>query len=264
MIVIPQDPGPLLQILPSPELRLDNLIRVFWLGKHKPTNTDLKPYLQVWKDKVLAALQYLVQHNHLYHNLTINYSMIESWPPDFIPSEITNNITCLENPDHHEREGYTVSLESGNYENDFHAAQDRAFHSNDHDPYVTGSIYTDINGERADPNIQMIDALLGVITGITCDANEVGEETLDADDISDRHQWKRDVPIISYMIHGQATLMNSWESPHYFTGAFPTLFPTGLGGHLDQRPLPVSLASFANWALNHHSRRYFFSFYVII
>ena len=29
MIVIPQDPGPLLQILPSPELRLDNLIKVF-------------------------------------------------------------------------------------------------------------------------------------------------------------------------------------------------------------------------------------------
>jgi hypothetical protein len=32
MIVILQDPGPLLQILPSPELRLDNLIKVFWLG----------------------------------------------------------------------------------------------------------------------------------------------------------------------------------------------------------------------------------------
>jgi hypothetical protein len=29
IIVIPQDPRPLLQILPSPELRLDNLIKVF-------------------------------------------------------------------------------------------------------------------------------------------------------------------------------------------------------------------------------------------
>jgi hypothetical protein len=42
MIVIPQDPGPLLQILPSPELKLDNLIKVFWLGKHPPANEDLK------------------------------------------------------------------------------------------------------------------------------------------------------------------------------------------------------------------------------
>jgi hypothetical protein len=32
MIVIQQDPGPLLQILPSPELRLDNLIKVFLAG----------------------------------------------------------------------------------------------------------------------------------------------------------------------------------------------------------------------------------------
>jgi hypothetical protein len=70
VIVIPQDPGPLLQILPSPELRLDNLIKVFWLGKRAPADADLKPFLQVRKDKVLAALQYLVQHNHLYHDLT--------------------------------------------------------------------------------------------------------------------------------------------------------------------------------------------------
>ena len=115
MIVIPQEPGPLLQILPSPELRLDNLIKVFWLGKYPPTNRDLKPFLQVRKDKILAALRYLVQHNHLYHDLAINYTMIDSWANDFIPPEIADNITCLTNPDHHEREGYTVSLESGNY-----------------------------------------------------------------------------------------------------------------------------------------------------
>ena len=44
MIVIPQDPGPLLHILPSPELRLDNLIKVFWLGKRAPADTDLNPF----------------------------------------------------------------------------------------------------------------------------------------------------------------------------------------------------------------------------
>src|SRR5438309_8180073 len=106
MIVIPQDPGPLLQILPSPELKLDNLIKVFWLGKYKPTNEDLYPFLQVRKDKILAALRYLVYNNHLYHNLTINYEMIEGWPDNFIPPEITENITCLGNPDHHKHKGY--------------------------------------------------------------------------------------------------------------------------------------------------------------
>jgi hypothetical protein len=45
VIVTPQEPGRLLQILPCPELRLENLIKVFWLGKTPPTNRDLKPFL---------------------------------------------------------------------------------------------------------------------------------------------------------------------------------------------------------------------------
>src|SRR5271156_700526 len=210
MIVIPQDPGLLLQILPSPELRLDNLIKVFWLGKRPPTNRDLKPFLQVRKDKVLAALQYLVQHNHLYHDLAINYRMIDSWADNFIPPEITENITCLEKPDHHEREGYTVSLQSGNYENDFHAAQDEVFNADDQEAYdqeplLTGSVYTDINGERQDPNMQMIDALLGVITGSRQQTDEEPSTTNDAANA------QKNTPIISYAIRGEATLVNSWE-----------------------------------------------------
>ena len=251
MIVIPQDPGPLLQILPNPELKLNNLIKVFWLSKHPPTNRDLKPFLQVRKDKVLTALHYLVQHNHLYHHLTINHTVIENWPHDFIPHEITDNIICLTNLDHHEREGYTVSLETGNYENDLQVAQDEAFHANENDPLITGSVYTDINGERTNPNVQMIDALLELVTSSSSQPNETIPGAED-----ERQQRQRDVPLISYAIRGQATLLSSWEDPSYFTGAFPTLFPTGVGGHLDQRPIEVSLKAFAQWALNHHSKRF--------
>jgi hypothetical protein len=117
-IVIPQDPGPLLQILPSAELRLDNLIKIFWLGDRPPSEADLKPYLVIRKHKVLAALQYLIRHNRLYRDLTINQSMLDSWSDDFVPLELRDNIIQLDEPDHHEREGYTVNLAHGNYEND--------------------------------------------------------------------------------------------------------------------------------------------------
>jgi hypothetical protein len=113
-------------------LRLDSLIKVFWLGKRTPTDTDLKPFLQVRKDKVLAALQYLVRHNHLYHDLIIHHGIVDSWSDDFIPSEIRDNIICLEKPDQQEREGYTVNLQDGNYENDLQAAQDEGFDADDH------------------------------------------------------------------------------------------------------------------------------------
>jgi Domain of unknown function (DUF6570) len=257
-IVIPQDPGPLLHILPSPELRLNNLIKVFWLGKQRPTNQDLKPFLGVRKNKVLLALQYLVQHNQLYHDITINHTMIEDWPAEFIPPEVANNIILLENHDHHEREGYTVSLQTGNYENDFDAAQDQAFLASDDDPLITGSVYTDVNGERTDPNLRLMDALLGVVSGnvrwMELDEIDQAADTDDSDEHNHEHR-QQNLPTIFYSTHGQTTLVSQWVDPHYFTGAFPTLFPNGIGGHLDNRLIPVSLDAFAQWALNHHSRR---------
>ena len=256
IIVIPQDPGPLLQILPSPDLRQDNLIKVFWLGKRAPTDADLKPFLQVRKDKVLTALQYLVQHNHLYHDLTINHGMMDSWVDKFIPPEIQDNIICLGESDYREREGYTVSLQIGNYENDLHAAQDDVFHTDDdnHGPLITGSVCTDINGERRDPNVQMIRTLLKAVTSSRYQSND--RESA-ADDAVDEHEYRRrNIPTISHAIRGKSTLMSHWEDPHFFTAAFPTLFPNGIGGHQDQRTVPVSLTAFAEWALSHHSRRY--------
>ncbi|KAF3012721.1 hypothetical protein E8E15_000287 [Penicillium rubens] len=164
-IVIPQDPGPLLQILPSPGLRLDSLIKVFWLGDRPPTDADLSPFLIIRRVKVLAALQYLVRNNHLYRELFINHSMIDNWSDEFIPLELRDNIIRLDEPDHHEREGYTVSLAQGNYENDLQAIQNESFHSNDCGLFLTGSVSTDINGERQNPDTRMLHTLLDVVGG---------------------------------------------------------------------------------------------------
>ena len=249
MIVMPQDPGPLLHILPSPDLKLNSLITVIWLGKQPPAVTDLKHFLQVRKDKVLSALQYLVQKNPVYKDVTINHSMMESWDNDFVPPEIANNVIHATHSDHHEREGYTVGLQAGNLENEFQAAQDAAFNADDNDPFITGSVYTDVNGERRDPNVPMIDALLGMVANRSNPTDQtIPPTTTNCPD-------QRNMPTISYSIQGQAVLLNHWEDPRYFTGAFPTLFPRGTGGHLDNREAPVSLMAYAEWALKHHSRR---------
>ena len=180
--------------------------------------------------------------------------MINGWSDDFIPSEIRDNIIHLKEPDHREREGYTVNLEVGNYENDLHAAEDEGFNPDDHEALITGSVYTDVNGERQDPNVRVIDALLGVVTS---NQRQPNNRPLTANDVtSERPHTQTNAPIISYAMRGQATVVNSWEDHQYFTGAFPTLFPGGIGGHLEQRTIPVSLEAFAEWALNHHSRRY--------
>jgi hypothetical protein len=206
---------------------------VFWLGNRPPTDSDLEPFLVVRKAKVLAALQYLSRYNHLYHDLTINRQMMDDWSADFIPSTLRDSIICLDDADLHEREGYTVNLETGNYENDLQAAEDNG--GPDNALVITGSVTTDINAERQNPDVRALDTLLGLV--------------------AEKASHQRN-PLISYTIRGRTTLLNHWDDSCYFTAAFPTLFPTGVGGHLDDRAVPVSLAAFAEWAVSHHSRRY--------
>jgi hypothetical protein len=86
---------------------------------------------------------------------------MDGWTDEFIPAELQNNILTLDKIDHYEREGYTVSLESGNYENDLQAAQDiNSFDSRHNDPLITGSVSTDINGARQNPDLRQMDGLL--------------------------------------------------------------------------------------------------------
>jgi hypothetical protein len=65
------------------------------------------------------------------------------------------------------------------------------------------------------------------------------------DDTADERKRRPEIPTISYAVRGKSALMSNWEDPHYFTAAFPTLFPRGIGGHQDQRTVPVSLMAFA-------------------
>ena len=60
IIIIFQDLESLLQILSSSELRLNNIIKIFWLNKFSLMSRDLKLFLNIWKNKILIVLHYLV------------------------------------------------------------------------------------------------------------------------------------------------------------------------------------------------------------
>jgi hypothetical protein len=136
----------------------------------------------------------------------------------------TSSDPSLADQDHHEREGYTVSLQRGNYENDLHAAQDEAFQTSGHDPFVTGSACTDINGERMDANVRMRDALLGIVAN---DSSGGSQEAQAAKCITNDGQHRQgNTPMRCYAIREHTTLTSNWEDTKHFTGAFPTLFPS--------------------------------------
>jgi serine/threonine protein kinase len=275
MIVVPQNPGPLLQILPSPELRFQDIVKVFWIGKCAPSTTDLKPFLVIRKKRVLSALQWLIEHHCHYHDITVNHSLLSSWPDEFIPEQISANITSMLTSDHSEREGYIANLQSNNFENDLQAvANDMS--SDDSTVFTSGSLCTDLDGNRVNEDLHLLETLASFVDGERTDPNVTETDPVDDDNyiidydsdspledsipsdtsIRDPVRGTERAPYIRYSFaHSPATLSSSWSDPSFFTTAFPTLFPTGLGGHLDDRPVKVSLELLARWALSHHSRR---------
>jgi hypothetical protein len=242
IVTIPQNPGPLLDILPSPELQFHDHIRIIWTGKTEPTVDDLKPFVEVRKEKVIRALLWLCEHNPLYKSVKINHELINQWTESFIPPVLQEAVVNLpEEKDSDERGTYAGDME-GFSENDLHNALDDMADNT----IASGAVYSDVEGQRQNPELKMIMALMEMI-------NKPGECTSNAN-----AQETVEIPVITWVGDGRHVLMNDYEDAEYFTGAFPTLFPYGKGGHLpasNERSIPVSLEAWAKWLLSHHSRR---------
>jgi hypothetical protein len=157
IIVLPQEPGPLLDILPSPEVKLCEKIMVVWLGDRPPTTDDLKPYLEVRKGVVLRALQWLRFYNRLYSQITVNQELLDSWADSFIPRDLEDSVIHCEN-DHKEREGYAANIEAENCENDLQQVLDNEAS----DLISSGCVYTDVNSARQLPTLQLLSAMLNL------------------------------------------------------------------------------------------------------
>ena len=91
----------------------------------------------------------------------------------------------------------------------------------------------------------------------------MGDHTIeDQDGEGDTPNDNSRLPHISYKTTQQLPPMSAFTDPDYFTAAFPTLFPFGIGGHLGDangdRPEEISLKAFAKYTMLHHSLLYVF------
>src|SRR5271168_827553 len=234
IVTIPQNPGPLLDILPSPDLQFHDHIRIIWTGKTEPTVDDLKPFVEVRKEKVIRALLWLCQHNILYKSVTINHELIDQWAESFIPPVLQEAVVNVpEASDSDERGTYAGDMD-GFAENDLHNALDDMADGT----IASGAVYSDVEGHRQNPELKIVMALMEMI-------NKPGESTSGADTRN-----SVEIPVITWVGDGRPVLMNDYEDPEYFTGAFPTLFPYGRGGHLPashERSTAVSFEAWAKW-----------------
>lgn len=237
-VVLPQNPGPLLTILPSSTLAPHDVIRIAWASKRPHTPSDICSFARVRRIRVLKALRWLKANNPLYTDIVINLDLSDTWEDKFVPVGIASRVLQCE-PDISEQEGYSVDLEADNLEKELHHAVDAAGLNDS--GCLSGCLYTDTDNVREHPTTKLISAL----------ANHKDSET-PIDPASE-------APVLTYQSRDYVKPLNDWDNPDFFTAAFPTLFPFGVGGYLTKKDEPgqirISLQSWAKWTLSHHSRR---------
>lgn len=259
-VAVRQDPTGLLKILPTRRLRDHTTITVSWDRGTPPSEENLARFCSVSKEKVLNALLWLCANNPGYRSVAIDYSVLDSWPEHHIPQEIRDAFIALgsearsaEAPVTDEREGYATSLQGGLFENDLDAEVEDA----EPGSILSRSFFSDLHGQEAHPTPATLATLQAIL-------QETSNRSLSADndpiDDKDSDQTPDDdgrPPHISYKTSQDLPLINSFTEPDYFTAAFPTLFPFGIGGHLGDvngnRPETISLKAFARYAMLHHS-----------
>ena len=203
-----------------------------------------------------------VLNNPVYKSVVIDYHVLDSWPDHHIPQEIRDAFVTLGSesdstaaPIEDEREGYATSLQGGLFENELDAEVD------DVEPgtILSRSFFSDLHGQDLHSTPATLASLQAILQDQAPDGSAPNDEqTTDGPngETGTLNNHSR-LPHISYKTSQELPLINSFTDPDYFTAAFPTLFPFGIGGHLGDangdRPEDVSLKAFAKYAMLHHS-----------
>jgi hypothetical protein len=261
-VAVRQDPSSLLKILPAKRLRDHTTITVSWDRGTPPSEENLARFCSVDKAKVLDALLWLCANNPVYKSVAIDYSVLDSWPDHHIPQEIRDAFITLgpepgstDPPVEDEREGYATSLQGGAFENELDAEVEDA----EPGSILSRSYFSDFHGQDLHSTPATLASLQAILQELDSDDLVLDEEftTDEYDDERRRFNDHSRPPHISYKTTGELPPINAFTDPDYFTAAFPTLFPFGIGGHLGDangnRPEEVSLKAFAKYAMLHHS-----------
>ncbi len=241
IVLLPQNPSSFLSLLPSPEIALHDLICIIWYGKRRPTDYDLRHFVQVRRQKILDTLTWLQEHNLLHWDIIINHDMLETMLVEFISEGISSRVVSM-NQDFEEHERYAADLNTSNDENDLHHALGTVEMENT--GLSSSCIYTDVNEARQSPYLKLISAINNLQTT---------PSTVENSDPVDNDASQ---PMLTFNLKGNRITLNDWDNADFFLLAFPTLFFHGDGGHCIPHPQTVSLQAWTKWALSHHSRRF--------
>jgi hypothetical protein len=192
----------------------------------------------------------------------VDYSVLDSWPDHYIPQEIRDTFITLgsdagstDTPVEDEREGYATSLQDRLFENELDTEVEDA----EPGSILSRSFFSDLHGQDLDSTLATLVSLQAILEEQDSDYSSLRDNDPidvggDDEEISDNNSC---MLYISYKTAQHLPAMSAFTDPDYFTAAFPTLFPFGVGGHLGDAnglcPEEVSLKAFARYTILHHS-----------
>jgi hypothetical protein len=205
------------------------------------------------------ALLWLCAHNPGYKSVVIDYSVLDSWPDHYIPQEIRDAFVTLgsvpgstDAPVEDKREGYAILLQDGMFKNELDAEVKDAKPGS----ILSRSFFSDLHGQdlhSTPATLASLQAILKEQDSGRSGQSDVVNVYIGRDGGSDDNSR---LPHISYKTTKHLSPMNAFTDPDYFTTAFPTLFPFGIGRHPGDanrdRPEGVSLKTFTRYTMLHH------------
>lgn len=243
IIVVPQDIGPLYNILPSRHLQLAEVIKVLWVGKERPNHQQLGNSLQIRREVVRIALLGLKKYNTLYSDIEIDHNLLNGWPETFIPPEIVDSMVLVEDveEDEAERSSYAdeISLNPDSIEEYDIQNVDEEFFST--------SGLSSIDQKNDLIGTSLVPVLLSFES--VCAANKPEKPSLTSNAVNSQYAIQMQVG---------STVVNEYTESRLFPGTFPTLFWNKQMGHLDMnlQRLKISYRTWFSSLLRHHTRRF--------
>ncbi|KAF3922513.1 hypothetical protein ABW20_dc0100162 [Dactylellina cionopaga] len=237
IVVLPLDPQSAASVLPDPRLDWDDLVKVVWISPNAPTESQLKPFLQVRREVVRQALVGLKRDNPLYKDIHIDHGELNRWDSEFIPERVFKSIVHV--PD---------------------TSQERA----EREGYANRSCYDDGDADEATEDIETpdgIDTNAAFSGSVLQDVNQVLGTSTSAVVARLEETMFPDVPQDNeYRGHTQykngSKVKNISTHDDFLTGTFPFLFWNGKGGHKLERRTKVVLLDWIRFYLEFHSRRW--------
>ncbi len=191
-VLLPQNPGTLLNLLSSETTPVDEVIRVVWGGKSLPRPEQLSAFVSIQKHCIIDALRLLIANNPLYKNIGINHWLLETWDDKFISFGIMDTMVHCDSAQH-EQQGYITDFCDRNFENNLDVAIASAGIEGDH--INSGCVYSDIHNRKQNHTLQLLSAIGNI------KAQALTPDPLRSD-------------IVTFHTKGQPIPLNNWKDPH--------------------------------------------------